>query len=842
MNRNTVLKNISKPGRYTGGEYAQTVKDKTKVSVRWAFCFPDTYEIGMSNLGVRILYGALNEAENVWCERAYAPWGDMGDEMVKNGLPLTAHESGDPLSCFDVVAFTLQYELCYSNVLYMLSLSGIPLLASERDDSCPIIIGGGPCSYNAEPVADFFDIFSIGEGEEALCELAALIDEMKRNGTYNRRDLLYRAATELKGFYVPSLYDVAYNADGTIASYTPKDANVPQKVTKRIIEDLDKAYYPDSLIMPYIETVHDRVVTEVFRGCIRGCRFCQAGMVYRPVREKSPELLNAQTRRLWENTGFDEISLSSLSISDYSELKCLTDKLLEWTVPNKINLSLPSMRVDAFSEELMKKISTVRQSGLTFAPEAGTQRLRNVINKNVTEEDLMNTVTTAFENGRNQVKLYFMQGLPTERDEDLTGIGALAKSVVDRWYQMPNRNKARQVAVTVSVSCFIPKPFTPFQWEKQDTLDEMLRKQKVVGDGITDRKVRYNWHEAKVSHLEAVFARGDRRLSAALIEANKRGIKFDSWDECFDYDKWMDVFAAVGIDPAFYANREFGEDETLPWDVIDCGVTKKFLLDERHKAYEEATTENCRDKCSACGASKLGGCRGVCPNMKNPEPTKVDYTPKVRPIYKKLSAPKPIRLRFKKTGALQFISHLDLVRTLKTAFGRADIPIWYSEGFNPHAKLVLPLPLSIGCESICDIMEIKITADIPMPELVKRLNAEVTGELEILEAYEANSKFTEITHAEYEIRYQGEVEENFISKFTKPYVVMKRSKSGDKETDITPLIKDFKYYPNQKLLKVILNCDSANYLNPEYVAKAAGCPDYSICRTNIYRADGTEFR
>nr|MBQ4318917.1 TIGR03960 family B12-binding radical SAM protein [Clostridia bacterium] len=666
MNRNTVLKNISKPGRYTGGEYAQTIKDKSKVNVRWAFCFPDTYEIGMSNLGVRILYGALNQAENVWCERSYAPWPDMGEKLMESGLKLCAHESGDPLADFDVVAFTLQYELCYSTVLYMLGLAGIPMLASERSDSDPIIIGGGPCAYNPEPVADFFDIFSIGEGEEALCEFAALVDEMKRSGEYSREKLLYRAATELKGFYVPSLYDVAYNEDGTIASYTPKDDKVPARVTKRIIEDLDTAYYPDKLIMPYIETVHDRVVSEVFRGCIRGCRFCQAGMVYRPVREKSPEVVNAQTKRLWETTGFDEVSLSSLSISDYSELKCLTDKLLEWTVPNQINLSLPSMRVDAFSEELMKKISTVRQSGLTFAPEAGTQRLRNVINKNVTEEDIMTTMETAFANGRNQVKLYFMQGLPTETDEDLVGIANLAKSVVDKWYQMPNRNKARQVSVNVSVSCFIPKPFTPFQWEKQDTLDEMLRKQKVVADAINDRKVRYNWHEAKVSHIEAVFARGDRKLGKALYEANKRGIKFDAWDETFSYDAWMDTFAAVGIDPSFYANREFGEDEILPWDVIDCGVTKKFLLDERHKAYEEATTENCRDKCSACGASKLGGCRGVCPGMKKAELTSAEYKPEDKPIYKKLPAPKPMRIRFKKTGSLQFISHLDLVRTLKT--------------------------------------------------------------------------------------------------------------------------------------------------------------------------------
>ena len=619
MNKNisSILKAVSKPGRYSGGEYGQIIKNKEDVKCRFAFCFPDTYEIGMSNLGVRILYGVLNREEDIWCERVYDPWMDMQEKMREHGIPLCACESGDPLTDFHMIGFTLQYEMSYTNVLNMLDLAGIPLRSDARGEEYPIIIGGGPCAYNPEPVADFFDLFNIGEGEEMLPELCRLYIQMKEEGRYTKEAYLHEAARTIKGIYVPSLYRVTYNEDGTIHAYEPVYDDIPRRVEKRIVENMDQAYFPDKVVMPYIETVHDRVMLEVFRGCIRGCRFCQAGIIYRPVREKSPEVLNEQAKCLFESTGYDEISLTSLSISDYTHLEELTDELLAWTDENMVSLSLPSLRVDSFTKELMEKIATVRSSSLTFAPEAGTQRLRDVINKNVREEDLLRAVNVAFEAGKNAVKLYFMSGLPTETYEDIGGIADLAASVIHAYYLCENRNRAKKPQVTISVSCFIPKPFTPFQWEAQDTLEELAKKQEFLGSRITDKKIRYTHHDAKVSRIEAVLARGDRRLAPALELACREGFMFDSWDECFDYDRWISVLERTGVDPAFYANRRFGLDEVLPWDIIDCGVAKEFLRRERDRAYVETTTPHCREKCSGCGANRLGGERTCCPNAKN---------------------------------------------------------------------------------------------------------------------------------------------------------------------------------------------------------------------------------
>ncbi len=607
-NRNiaSVLKSVSKPGRYIGGEYNRIMKNKADVKCRFAFCFPDTYEIGMSNLGVRILYDTLNKDNDIWCERVYAPWTDMKEKMEEYSIPLTAIESGDELGAFDLVGFSLQYELCYTTALAMLKLAGIPLWAEDRGEDVPIIIGGGPCVYNPEPIAEFFDLINVGEGEEVLLEISRLYIEMKEKGTYTRKSFL-RAASHIEGVYIPSLYEVSYNSDGTIKAYNPLYDDVPSKIKKRIIADLDKVSYPEKLVMPYIETVHDRIVLEVYRGCIRGCRFCQAGMVYRPIREKSPETLCKAAKCLYENTGYDEISLISLSISDYSRLPELTDGLLSWTDDSRVSLSLPSLRLDSFSEELMKKVSSVRTGGLTFAPEAGTQRLRDVINKNVTEDDLMRAVNIAFKGGKSNVKLYFMNGLPTETLDDIKGISDLASKVVGAYFKLPKELRPRGIGVTVSVSCFVPKPFTPFQWEKQDSYDQLVEKQKYLRACITDKHVKYNYHDAKVSRIEAIFARGDRRLAPAIALAVEEGAMLDAWDEYFDYEKWMDVFARTGVDPDFYTTRGFALDEILPWDIIDAGVTKEFLLRERAKAYEEKTTPSCAEQCNGCGANKLGG-------------------------------------------------------------------------------------------------------------------------------------------------------------------------------------------------------------------------------------------
>ena len=614
MYDSSLLRSIQKPGRYSGGEYGQIIKDKEKVKARFAFCFPDSYEIGMSNLGMRILYGVLNQSDDVWCERVFAPWQDMTAKLREKKILLQAHESGDDVRDFDFLGFTLQYEMCYTNILNVLELAGIPLTAAERGEDYPIVIGGGPCAVNPEPIAEFFDLFNIGEGEEMLPEIVALYVKMKEAGA-SKKEFLLEAARQIPGVYVPSLYDVEYNEDGTVKSYTPNAEGVPTSVKKRIVENLDTMYFPEAVVMPYLETVQDRIMLEVFRGCIRGCRFCQAGMIYRPVREKSPETLLRQAKCIYEATGYEEISLTSLSISDYTKLPELTDGLIEWTNEKKVNLSLPSLRIDSFTKELMEKVASVRASSITFAPEAGTQRMRDVINKNVTEEDLMRSASIAFSSGKEQVKLYFMNGLPTETDEDIEGIAKLAKATVEQFYATPGHSR-RAPTVTVSVSCFVPKPFTPFQWEAQDTVDELVRKQQYLRGCITDRKIKYHHHDARVSHIEAVLALGDRRLSKSLLLAHERGFGFDAWDEYFDAEAWMKVFADSGIDTAFYANRRRADDEVLPWDIIDVGVTKEFLLREKKKAYEEKTTPSCREQCSGCGANCLGGKDTCCPNSK----------------------------------------------------------------------------------------------------------------------------------------------------------------------------------------------------------------------------------
>ena len=596
-----ILPTVQKPARYTGGEYNEIKKNLDDVRVRVAFCFPDTYEIGMSNVGMRILYGVMNEMDGVWCERVFAPWGDMEDAMRANDLPLWALESQDPVKDFDMIAFTIGYEMCYTNILNMLRLAGLPLHAKDRTDLKNIVFAGGVCAYNPEPLADYIDFFSLGEGEDITREIVSLYDRAKAEDW--RKDDYLLAVSKIPGVYVPSFYEHTYNEDGTLAAITPKNG-APTQITKRIIEDLDKAYYPTKMIVPSTEIVHERANLEVFRGCIRGCRFCQAGFTYRPVRKKSAEVLYRQAVESLSDSGHNEITLSSLSTSDYRELKELTDLMIPYCQDNKINLSVPSLRADNFSRELMQKLQTLRKSGLTFAPEAGTQRLRDVINKNLTEDEILTTCANAFSGGWNNVKLYFMLGLPTETDEDVLGIADLVYKIIQSWKENAS-NKKRGLRVHVATAYFVPKPHTPFQWEQQITPEEYLRRCRLLKDHFYSKSIEYNYHTPDISRLEAVTARGDRRLGAVIEKAMENGAKMDGWDEYFNYQAWLDAFNACGIDPNFYTIRGYGEDEVLPWDTIDVGVSKKFLLRERRQAYNNNVTPDCRHGCSGCGANKL---------------------------------------------------------------------------------------------------------------------------------------------------------------------------------------------------------------------------------------------
>lgn len=596
-----ILPTVQKPARYTGGEWGEIQKNSEEVDVRVAFCFPDTYEIGMSNVGMRILYGVMNQMEGVWCQRVFAPWGDMEEKMRDQQLPLWALESQEPVKDFDMIAFTIGYEMSYSNIVNMLRLSGVPIHSAQRQGLHNMVFAGGVCAFNPEPLAEFIDFFSTGEGENSTVEIVSLYQKAKREA-WSKEQFLWEVS-KIQGVYVPSFYTPEYNPDGTLKAVIAREG-APKVVTKRIVENLDTAYFPTKMIVPSTEIVHDRANLEVFRGCIRGCRFCQAGFSCRPVRKKSPEVLYRQAVEVLENSGNNEITLSSLSTSDYRGLKELTDELIPYCAENRVSLSVPSLRADNFSRELMEKLQTVRKSGLTFAPEAGTQRLRDVINKNLREEEILSTCAQAFAGGWNNVKLYFMLGLPTETDEDVLGIAELVYKVVQAWKENAV-NRKRGLRVHVATAYFVPKPHTPFQWEAQITPQEYLRRCKLLKEHLYSKSIEYDYHSTELSRLEAVFARGDRRLGAVIEEAVNSGARLDGWDEYFRYDIWCNAFEKCGIPVDFYTVRGYGEEEILPWDMIDVGVSKKFLLRERRRAYEAQVTPDCRHGCAGCGANGL---------------------------------------------------------------------------------------------------------------------------------------------------------------------------------------------------------------------------------------------
>ncbi len=866
--KDEILMQVEKPARYTGGEINAVMKDAEQVAVRFVMCFPDVYEIGMSHLGIQIIYSMLNQFEDVWCERVYSPWVDLDRIMRREHIPLFALESQDPVRDFDFLGITIQYEMCYTNILQILDLSGIPLLSRDREENDPIVIGGGPCTYNPEPICDFFDLFYIGEGETRYRQLLDLYKECRGDGL-GRKEFLRRAA-QVPGIYVPSLYEVVYREDGTIDHRTALEDGIPMTIEKELVSDVTNTFYPDKPVVPFIKATQDRVVLEIQRGCIRGCRFCQAGQLYRPVRERSTAMLEDYALKMLESTGHEEISLSSLSSSDYSCLPELLDFLIEICDRKKVNISLPSLRIDAFSLDVMNKVQDVKKSSLTFAPEAGSQRLRDIINKGLTREVILEGARLAFTGGWTRVKLYFMLGLPMETEEDIQEIAGLCNDIAAVFYDtVPKEKRTGRVQITASTSFFIPKPFTPFQWARQCTREEFLEKayltRTTIARQLNQKSIKYNWHEADLSVLEGILARGDRKLNQAVRKAYEKGCIYDAWSEYFKNDVWMESFAECNIDPAFYITRERGDDEIFPWDFISCGVSRQFLLREWHKAKKGIVTPNCREKCSGCGAARYG--TGVC--MESRQEKKIPVKPLSHVVDTLRNEDRiKVRIKFSKYGAVRFIGHLDVMRYFQKAVRRADIDIAYSEGFSPHQVMSFAAPLSVGHTSQGEYLDIEVNTFTTETELQNRLQAVMAEGIDILKVQllpkEEKNAMASVAAASYLVTFRKNVllpegwQEGLISFCARKIIpVVKKTKKGEKEINLKESIYDLSIKKGagkstedawEDGVYMLLNASSGGNIKPAFVLEcffdsiSYRLPEFALMihRVDTYKNIGTE--